>query len=347
MENEFFYRAPSSRSKRLPGILVVALFGIIFTVYTFSKTTKQSLILSEYQLQEVEFNQYLMNFDKSYNSDEVLTRFKTFRDNSAYIRLHNSLKRNWKLGLNQFSDLSHSEFISLLNLKPKTQLSSNYVYHDGDYPLSVDWRSKGVVNPSVDQMFCGSCWAFSAIGAIEAALAIKQGKLEVLSKQQLVDCSSAFGNEGCNGGWMDYAFKYAMKNDIARESDYKYEGEAKTCRINRINSSKPGFRIKGYVDVAPYSVQSLAAAVSTQPVSIAVDASSWQFYSGGVIDSDCGSNLNHATLAVGYSLDPKNAYWIIKNSWGHRWGEDGFLKVAVTEGAGLCGVLTVPSYPIV
>ena len=144
---------------------------------------------------------------------------------------------------------------------------------------------------------------------------------------------------------MDYAFQYAMEHSIVLESEYKYLGQQKLCQYQNIAGK--GIKISGYVDVLPYNYQALVEAVSKQPVSVAVDASSWMFYESGIIDQNCGNNLNHANLAVGYVINGNNNYWILKNSWGTTWGENGYLKIGIKGAKGLCGINMAASYPTI
>jgi len=216
-------------------------------------------------------------------------------------------------------------------------------------PTSVDWRTQNAVTPIKDQGQCGSCWAFSTTGALEGIVAIKTGTLTSFSEQQLVDCSSSYGNEGCNGGLMDQAFQYIVdKKGLCSEASYPYkavDGSCKTCTV------VSGSNISGYQDVAANSESSLQAAVAGQPVSVAIEADTmvFQFYSGGILsDPSCGTQLDHGVLAVGYGTDSAGkAYWIVKNSWGNSWGEQGYIRLArnVSAKQGECGIAMQASFP--
>jgi KDEL-tailed cysteine endopeptidase len=176
---------------------------------------------------------------------------------------------------------------------------------------------------------------------------IKNGDLVSLSEQQLVDCSKTEGNMGCNGGLMDYAFKYAEGTAMETEAQYPYTGRAGTC-----DSSKSGsITVANFADVKKSSPSALAAAVAEGPVSVAIDAASFRFqlYHGGVMKSKCGTSLDHGVLVVGYGTDNGTDYWLLKNSWGPKWGEKGYfrmLREMDKEGdAGHCGVQLSASYP--
>lgn len=217
-------------------------------------------------------------------------------------------------------------------------------------PDSVDWTTKGVVTPIKNQGQCGSCWAFSTTGSLEGAFAIANKQLQSFSEQQLVDCAGSFGNQGCNGGEMDDAFKYVEKNGLCLEMDYPYKGTDGTCQASK---RVPAVRISGYTDVASKDLDALESAAAGRPISVAVDAAGlgWQLYKGGVYSGGlfgaCGTALDHGVLVVGY--DRSGGYWKVKNSWGATWGEKGYirLKKSTGKGAGTCGLAMEPSYPTI
>ena len=200
------------------------------------------------------------------------------------------------------------------------------------------------MTPIKNQEQCGSCWAFSTTGSVEGVSFISTGKLPSVSEQQLVDCSGAEGNQGCNGGLMDYGFESIIKNKgITGETDYPYTAKDGTCAA----AGKPvAATISGYKDVPVNSEVGLETAIVTQPVSVAVEAdqSVFQYYTGGVMDSACGTQLDHGVLAVGYGTEGGKEYYKVKNSWGADWGAKGYILLA--RGAkfnpsGQCGIQMV------
>jgi len=326
--------------------------------------------VSFFDLVQEQWTSYKLQHRKQYESDtEEKFRMKIYMDNVHKVELHNQKYAQglikYKLGINQYSDMLHHEFIHTLNGFNRTRrllganmLPDKYGY-DGitfippsnvELPKLVDWRNKGAVTPVKNQGHCGSCWSFSATGSLEGQHFRKTGKLVSLSEQNLVDCSTKYGNNGCEGGLMDNAFRYVKDNHgIDTEKSYPYEAEDDKCRYNPKNS---GATDRGYTDIQTGSEEDLQSAVATVgPVSVAIDASheSFQFYSEGVYDEpQCSSDeLDHGVLAVGYGTSEDGVdYWLVKNSWGETWGDKGYIKMTRNKD-NQCGIATQASYPLV
>jgi KDEL-tailed cysteine endopeptidase len=298
------------------------------------------------------FQNFIKKFDKVYKNIETLeTRFQNYKENMEFVNAHNAFASNYTytLGETIFADLSLEEFRAQKNAYLTGGHCSAFV-SEGASPSSIDWRTKGAVTPVKDQGQCGSCWSFSATGAMEGAWQIATGDLVSLSEQQLVDCSAGFkyGNHGCNGGLMDGAFQYAIDNGMCTEAEYSYQARSGTCE-----ECDAVVEISSCVDVTPENEVALENAVSQGPVSVAIEADTrtFQLYTGGVLTSDaCGTNLDHGVLVVGYGTEGAQDYWLVKNSWGTSWGEDGYIKLGKTSSThnkGVCGIAMEPSYPVV
>jgi C1A family cysteine protease len=288
--------------------------------------------------------------------EERLVRQYYFTKNVYAIENHKSA--TVLLGINKFADVSQEEFSArYLGYRPSmratgpTETEDDSQMSDISLPESVDWVAAGAVTGVKNQGQCGSCWSFSTTGSVEGAWFLKTGDLISLSEQQLVDCSGPEGNQGCNGGMMDQAFEYIIKNGgICSETAYPYTASQGSCAS--INCTSVA-HISSYVDVQPKNDTALMIAVAQQPVSVAVEADGldWQFYMGGVVTDACGSNLDHGVLVVGYGTDATAGdFWKVKNSWGPEWGEQGYIRIgrgAKFDPSGECGILLDPSYPVV
>jgi len=311
------------------------------------------------ELARDEWEAFKSHHGKRYDNEvEERFRMKIYLENRHRIARHNKDNVGYTLAMNKYGDLLSHEFARKMN-GYKQELRNASVHellgatfltpHNFVAPKEMDWRTKGYVTPVKDQGQCGSCWSFSATGALEGQHMRKTGKLVSLSEQNLIDCSRAEGNEGCNGGLMDNAFLYIKKNKgIDTEDSYPYEAQDDKCRYRKVDAGADDI---GYVDVPSGDEEKLMHAIaSVGPVSIAIDASheSFQFYSTGVYsDKKCSSTeLDHGVLAVGYGTEDGKDYWLVKNSWGESWGAGGYIKIARNQN-NMCGVATQASYPLV
>lgn len=257
------------------------------------------------------------------------------------------------LSVNEFADMTNEEYRKMLGNKRTKPGNAAFTFtasENDELPESVDWQKEKLVTAIKNQGQCGSCWAFSAIASLEGQHAKKMGKLERLSEQQLVDCSTEQGNQGCNGGLMNYAYDYLLKaGGSVLEDEYPYSGSDSECQFD---ASKVVQKITGYVNVTSGDEKALQKATAeVGPIAVAIDAGSFwfQFYFGGVYtQSGCGTEqeqLNHGVTVIGYGTEKGKDYWLIKNSWGSSWGSSGTMKLARNKN-NMCGVATDASYPL-
>jgi len=301
--------------------LALALTGLLTFVLFNQEPKSSSQSFSEYKRSNG------LNFDSVF---EEKYRERVYAENVAKIEAHNSNKDNtYTMGINQFTHLTQEEFAEayLGTIVPTSNVAVDESFVSvGD----VDWVAAGAVTGVKNQGNCGSCWAFSATGALEGLSKLGYGSLQSFSEQQLVDCSGTYGNNACQGGLMDYAFKFVKDHGITSEGAYPYKAVKGTCSTN-----SGSFKISGFTDVN--GCTNLANALAGRPVSVAVDASLWSNYAGGVF-SNCKTSLNHGVLLAGVT----DAYWYVKNSWGASWGEKGYIRLARGN---TCGICNQPSYP--
>ncbi|KAG4149524.1 hypothetical protein ERO13_D05G339066v2, partial [Gossypium hirsutum] len=330
------------------------IHGVLFLIFwTFTLSLVMSRTINESAIVD-KHEQWIVDYSRKYESNlEKEKRLNIFKDNLKYIESFNNDKnKSFKLSLNKFADMTHDEFIVAhtgykMGDNSTMSQSTSFMYESfSDVPTSIDWRKKGAVTPIKSQGNCGCCWAFSAVAAVEGIIQIKTGKLISLSEQQLLDCSTNGGNQGCSGGWMMNAFEYITQNQgITTEESYPYQQMQETCdtQINKVST------INGYQMVPQNDEEALLKAVTNQPVSVALDGygQSFQFYKGGVFTGDCSNDLTHAVTIVGYGTSEEGLnYWLIKNSWGETWGENGYMRIQrdVNTPGGLCGIAMKASY---
>jgi len=317
----------------------VLLILALFSVACFAELTENQL--------QAGFTNYMQKYSKSYGVDEFQYRYQVFKQNARFI---DSFNGSFNLAMNSFGDLTLTEFskmyLGFLGSKA-TPNSLPAGVPRANIPASIDWRTRGAVTYIKNQGQCGSCWSFSATGSQEGAWFLAGHTLVALSEQQLVDCSDAYGNAGCDGGLMDDAFRYEIAvGGLESETEYPYTAQDGTCQFmkGKIVSS-----IVSYHDVPSQSEADLTSDIGTiAPISVAIDAShsSFQFYSSGVYyEPACSATqLDHGVLAVGYSAQGSSDYYIVKNSWGTDWGMSGYIWMSRNRNNN-CGIATMASYP--
>lgn len=338
------------------------------------------------------FDEYKAAFGKKYSEVENSYREEIFQRHSKEISYHNTYYPKWKLGFNQFTDMSDEEFRSLLRAVPPKPTPPNPVYPtNGRYVIddlydiiywrdnvhtdpwtydyfnikSVDWRDKNIITPVKDQGMCGSCWAFSAAEGVESYFALKYGKLVELSEQQILDCTPnprhCGGTGGCGGGTEALAYESIMQYTLTTEWRYPYTSyygqslkgsnrdpkdhrEDGTCNKSHIGH---GVNISGYGQLKNNDYNMMfQTLIFLGPIEISVDASSWAAYESGIFDgcNQTNPDLNHAVQLVGVGMDTntKEEYWLIRNSWGTSWGENGYIRLKKNGNEYTCGLDLTP-----
>jgi C1A family cysteine protease len=295
-----------------------------------------------------QFQSFQLNFTKIYQSKEELNeKYIIFACNINKINIHNLNKnKNYKLNVNKFTDtyklsnITHNTYKSKENTVCKSIQFTNYLNNDNN---SFDWRIKGKINPIKDQGLCGSCLAFSSVSNAEHIWYLYSGELFDLSEQELIDCVKE--NNGCNGGKMESSFKYLINMGLCLEKDYKY-----LYLFGNNNISSYCKNCKSYVSfmncfyILPGNQLTLKYVLNKNPVIASVDASSFyfRFYSSGILDEiNCGTNINHAVEIIGYGNENGIDFWIVRNSWGTDWGENGYIRIKRTNlqnDIGICGI---------
>ena len=356
--------------------LLRILIFLAFTGFVFSQTNETNqtvfefmLIIENLSLDDDDsnheiwklFGDFKERFNKKYESfHEMENRYNIFRSNMIDIINHNKDENNsFKLGINHFTDFTNNEFRTFNNLHgfagPNSKYCNLFKPTMNSSLKEIDWRVKGAVTNVKDQGQCGSCWTFSATGAIEGAWAISEQDLIDLSEQELVDCATGFkyGSHGCNGGQMDGAFQFVIDNGQCSDDAYPYvSGETKTSE-SCVKDCNSYAKISKCYDVEPNNQIALKTAVSMQPVAVAIEADTFYFqsYSSGILDSSqCGTKLDHGVLVVGYGEENGKMYWLVKNSWSESWGDNGYIKIARSESEndpGICGIAMQPSFPTI
>jgi cathepsin L len=297
--------------------------------------------------------------NKRYSDVEEYARRIIWESNLKKVVEHNlkadlGIHTYW-LEMNKFADMTVAEFskkTNRYNAARHVEDSQNYRTFTFNpkvkVPDTVDWRTKGYVTPVKTQADCEACWAFSAIGAIEGQNFNATGKLVSYSAQQLVDCSDSQGNMGCVGGLVHQVFDYIKAvGGLESEDSYPYEDDSNRCRFN---VTKAAVKVSGYTNITAKDENALQQAVATiGPISVNIDSNhpGFQLYKGGVYHQlFCSEiHLDRSLLVVGYGNDTGKDYWLVKNSWGTTWGEQGYIRMTRNK-KNECGIATAASYPL-
>jgi len=297
---------------------------------------------------EYKFINFVAQHGKSYATvEEYQMRMSLFAEREAAIAEINASQNSSFHAHNKFSDYTSYEMKNMMGYKPvvateTAEQTSNAV---PSFDTGVNWVTGGAVTPVKDQGQCGSCWTFSSTGALEGAWFINNAELLSFSESQLVDCvKTCFG---CNGGNQTLAFRYYKSHFPMLESAYPYHAVQGSCNYNE-NDSQKQIQVTGAVQVPTNSVSGLQNALAVQPIAVSIEADTFVFqtYTSGVLNSTaCGTSLDHAVLAAGYGTENGQDYWLVKNSWGSGWGDNGYIKLAAVDGEGICGVQMAPVYP--
>ncbi|KAF4081741.1 hypothetical protein AMELA_G00164930 [Ameiurus melas] len=296
-------------------------------------------------------------FNKNYTSvREEAYRRKVWEQKVLEVMRHNEEAaaglHTFTIGINHLSDMTAEEVSAKLNgLRvenfPPQDTNENFtVLRDFPLPPSVNWTEDGFVTPVQNQGECNSCWAFTAVGALEAQLKKKKGRLVPLSVQNLVDCSDTEGNYGCLGGLMTNAFNYIINHrGISKAADYPYVKKNETCHYTHKYGHCSGFWVLPRYN--EFELQKVVANIGPVAVGINADLDSFHQYKTGIYNNaSCTKHpLNHAVLVVGYGKEEGQQYWLIKNSWGTDWGEGGYVRMERNKNR--CGIGGYGVVPIV
>lgn len=338
----------------LIAIFVVGLFAVSSIMVAMNDNT--NFLSFNKQISEAEidsaFTKFMTEYARSYPDEtELLKRKEIFASNYRKIMLHNQDKtQSVVLEVNKFADLSDEEFERQYLSKPKTIEKPEYVYvgEDPDPAVKKNWHTEGKVSGVKDQGNCGSCWTFSSTSVIETIISIKDNiPPPRLAEQDLVDCCRTDLSKGCNGGEPTDAFVYVNKTGQALNKDYPYKAYDQICDAKVERKT----HIHGYRNISYGDNADMEKVIMTRTMAVGINAGPYifRFYKSGVIDEGCPPEpINHGVTIVGADIDPdtKKPYWIVRNSWGKNWGNEGHIFLARKPNGhpGTCGISTTAQH---
>jgi C1A family cysteine protease len=308
--------------------LLLAALVALLAIATVSATKKNYVAM---------FEDFKVKYQRKYASHaEESQRLRMFVENMKKAEKLQASNPHATFGVNEFADMSAADFkirhsaekhykSKAAHSKPVSNMFTEAQVKSA--ASKIDWRSKGAVTAVKNQGQCGSCWSFSSTGSIEGQWFLAGHTLVSVSEQELVSCDTT--DDGCNGGLMDNAWSWLVSSEngnIATEGSYPYvsgDGVVPACS----GTGTTGATISGHQDLPKSESQMTTWMSSNGPISIGVDATSWQTYISGIMTNCISSQVDHGVLAVGFDLSNSPPYWIIKNSWGASWGENGYLRV--------------------
>eukprot|EP00831_Metopus_contortus_P014872 TRINITY_DN1616_c0_g1_i15.p1 TRINITY_DN1616_c0_g1~~TRINITY_DN1616_c0_g1_i15.p1 ORF type:complete len:382 (+),score=63.05 TRINITY_DN1616_c0_g1_i15:245-1390(+) len=328
----------------LVGLGALALIPmVIFSQEEFGFTTFLTTPVNDDEI-AIEFKKFTHEYGKLYsNYKERERRRAIFARNYRRIVAFNRQDHSWKLGVNQFADLSDKEFQELYLSDPEPTGMKYYESlkrKESDGP-EIDWEKK--LPPAKDQGNCGSCWTFASVGGAEAIYAIRHNTEPIkFSEQQLVDCCKGNYSDGCRGGERYQGFNCISNVGIAKAEDYPYKAYDGKCYQDKV---KKVFKLNGYLNITRNSNDELKGNLTDSPITVGVNASpfAFRFYKKGVISGSCPADqVNHAVLLIGFGndKDSKLDYWKVRNSWGKNWGLQGHVLIKRDTGIspGVCAI---------
>jgi cathepsin L len=361
--------------------IIAAAFSLAFVnVASFKVFNKESSHTSRSLKEAVEdlsFDEYLSKHSKTYHGEEYHLRRKVFEDRQQKVKHQNQRSNKlWTATLNVFSDRTEEELKQYHGWKPSVRHQKGMSFSQQEtfqsdsktaLPQTADWRNLTAAKTIPEQGSCGSCWAVSAVQILNAHYEIRRGQPRSFSVQELVDCvpnpDQCGGTGGCEGATVELGLAWATAQGLSDESEVPYTAKDGRCtkiksflqhssqslRASHSHSLFSGnagasFGLLGFKVLPSNKEEPLSRAVAELgPVAVSVAADNWFSYYGGIFDS-CDTIVNHAVTCFGYGVENGKKYWLIKNSWGRDWGEDGYIRLLRHEKEDeFCGIDTDPS----